>query len=124
MAQPLPSGGWSGLFAAAFRQSKNAMALVEEDRTIVDVNGSLLALLGYSRSAMVGHPVWEFVLGGPRVLPPGEPSGEPAALSERQREIVQLVRSASAAPRSRMSSRSPRRLGARRGPRLTKANRI
>ncbi len=150
MAQPLPSGGWSGLFEAAFRQSKNAMALVEEDRTIVDVNGSLLALIGYSRSALVGHPVWEFVLGGPIATPAewsawleegrfsgeagmvcadggivsvqwgastevatgrrlvlfvalstsrwgrhfrraDEPLGESAPLSDRQREIVQLV---------------------------------
>jgi PAS domain S-box-containing protein len=150
MAEPLPSGGWSGLFAAAFRQSKNGMVLVDADRTIVDVNGSMLALLGHARAALVGHPMWEFVAGGPLATPAewavlldqgrfageagllcadggivsvqwgasteavtgqrlvlfvalstsrwgrhfrphGEPLGEPAALSDRQREIVQLV---------------------------------
>jgi DNA-binding CsgD family transcriptional regulator len=146
----LPSGGWPGLFAAAFRQSKNGMVLVDEDRTIVDVNGSMLALLGHTRAALVGHRMWEFVAGGPLATPAewaglleqdrftgeaallcaddgiasvqwgastetitgrrlvlfvalstsrwgrhfrphGEPSREPAALSDRQREIVQLV---------------------------------
>ena len=57
--------GWAGLFAAAFRQSKNGMVLVDEGRTIVDVNGALLSLLGYTRSALVGRPVWEIVAGGP-----------------------------------------------------------
>lgn len=61
--------GWSGLFAAAFRQSKNAMILVDERRLIVDVNGSLLALLGHTRAALVGHPLYEFVEGGPLVTP-------------------------------------------------------
>jgi PAS domain S-box-containing protein len=150
MAQPLPSGDWSGLFKAAFRQSRNGMVLVDEERTIVDVNGSLLALLGHPRSALVGHPMWEHVAGGPLATPDewaelldegrftgeagllcadggivsvqwgastematgrrlvlfvalstsrwgrhfrpsGDPLGEPAALSDRQREIVQLV---------------------------------
>ena len=65
------SGGWSGLFEAAFRQSKNGMVLVDEDRAIVDVNGALLVLLGYTRPAMVGRPIWEFVAGGP-LNPPQE----------------------------------------------------
>ena len=63
------SGGWSGLFEAAFRQSKNGMVLVDEDRAIVDVNGALLVLLGYTRPAMVGRPIWEFVAGGPLNTP-------------------------------------------------------
>jgi PAS domain S-box-containing protein len=150
MTQPVPSGGWSGLFKAAFRQSRNAMVLVDEDRTIMDVNGSLLALLGHPRSALVGHRAWEFVAGGPLNTPAewaglldegrftgeaallcadggivavqwgasaegatghrlvlfvalstsrwgrhfrsvGESPDEPTALSDRQREIVQLV---------------------------------
>lgn len=59
--------GWSGLFAAAFRQSKNGMMLVDEERIVVDVNGSVVALLGYSRSAFVGRHLYEFVAGGPLV---------------------------------------------------------
>ena len=69
MAEPLPGGGWSGLFAAAFRQSKNGMILVDEERTIVDVNGSLLALLGHARAQLTGHHLWEIVDGGPLATP-------------------------------------------------------
>ena len=36
--------GWSGLFASAFRQSRNAMVLLDERRRIVDVNAALLQL--------------------------------------------------------------------------------
>jgi PAS domain S-box-containing protein len=61
--------GWSGLFAAAFRQSKNGMILVDDERTIVDVNGSLMALLGYARAALVGRHLWDIVAGGPLATP-------------------------------------------------------
>lgn len=56
--------GLSTLFLAAFRQSKNAMLLVDGDRTIVDANGAFLNLLGYKRQAIVGHPVYELRVGG------------------------------------------------------------
>jgi PAS domain S-box-containing protein len=57
--------GWSGLFGAAFKGSRNAMALVDEKRVNVDVNGAWLALLGYKRNDLIGHPVYEFIVGGP-----------------------------------------------------------
>jgi PAS domain S-box-containing protein len=57
--------GWQRLFTAAFRQSRNPMALTDGARRIVDVNGALLRLLGYERAALVGVPVWRFVKGGP-----------------------------------------------------------
>jgi PAS domain S-box-containing protein len=60
-----PADGWSGLFTAAFRQSKNPMLLADERRAIVDVNGSLLALLGRTRKEMLGHRIFEYVDGGP-----------------------------------------------------------
>jgi PAS domain S-box-containing protein len=60
-----PDDGWSGLFSAAFRQSKNAMVLADDRRTIVDVNGSLVALIGRSRQDLLGHRIFEFVDGGP-----------------------------------------------------------
>jgi PAS domain S-box-containing protein len=53
------------LFTAAFKQSKNAMLLVDGTRTIVDVNGAHVRLFGFERSALIGHPVWDFVVGGP-----------------------------------------------------------
>jgi len=61
-----PDDGWSGLFAAAFRQSKNAMVLLDERRVVVDVNGSLLALIGRKRKDLLGHRIFEFVDGGPQ----------------------------------------------------------
>ena len=65
----MASDGWSTLFHDAFRDSRNAMVLADEDRRIVDVNGALLQLLGHRRPEVVGHPVWEFVAGGPAMTP-------------------------------------------------------
>ena len=61
---PRPEG-WSGLFWTAFRQSRNAMALVDDPRRHVEVNGAYLKLLGYPRGDLIGHPFYEFVEGGP-----------------------------------------------------------
>jgi PAS domain S-box-containing protein len=67
---PVASDGWSTLFQAAFRDSRNAMVLADEDRHIVDVNGALLQLLGHRRADVVGRPMWEFVAGAPAMTPP------------------------------------------------------
>ena len=67
----MASEGWPTLFQAAFRDSRNAMVLADEDREIVDVNGACLQLLGYRRADVLGRPIWEFVDGGP-VLTPGQ----------------------------------------------------
>lgn len=64
----MPSdNGWSSLFSTAFRQSRNAMALVDGDRRHVDVNGAYLNLLGYKSDDLLGRPVREFIAGGPLV---------------------------------------------------------
>jgi PAS domain S-box-containing protein len=57
--------GWAGLFKTAFRQSRNPMALVDERRRNLDVNGAFVKLLGYPRSEILGAPTWRFVAGGP-----------------------------------------------------------
>jgi len=57
--------GWSSLFTAAFRQSRNAMALVDEERRHVEVNGAYLKLLGRRSDELIGRPIWEIVVGGP-----------------------------------------------------------
>ena len=57
--------GWATLFSAAFRQSRNGMALVDGARRHVDVNGAYLNMLGYRREDLLGRPLWEFVAGGP-----------------------------------------------------------
>jgi PAS domain S-box-containing protein len=61
--------GWSALFSTAFKQSRNAMVLLDDRRLHVDVNGAYLKLLGYGRSEVIGRPMYEFVVGGPRVTP-------------------------------------------------------
>lgn len=58
-------GEWKTLFDAAFRQSRNAMALLDQRRRHVDVNGAYLTLLAYRREQLIGHPVYEVVIGGP-----------------------------------------------------------
>ena len=59
--------GWSGLFTAAFAQSRNAMVLLDGERRHRDVNGAYLRMLGYRRDELLGKPVWEIVEGGPLV---------------------------------------------------------
>jgi len=66
MARP---DGWSGLFAKAFAHSRNPMALVDDKRVYVDVNGAFVKLVGYRRDALVGHHLWDFVAGGPLASP-------------------------------------------------------
>jgi DNA-binding CsgD family transcriptional regulator len=63
----MPGEGWPALFAAAFAQSRNAMALVDERRCLAEVNGAYLRLLDRSREAVIGRPLGSFVVGGPRV---------------------------------------------------------
>lgn len=45
------------------------MALIDSNRRIVDVNGAWLKLLGYRQEEIVGRPLYEFVIGGPRYSP-------------------------------------------------------
>ena len=57
--------GWASLFWTTFTRSQNAMALLDEERRTVEVNGSMLRTLGYRREEMVGTRSWEFVKGAP-----------------------------------------------------------
>jgi PAS domain S-box-containing protein len=61
--------GWSALFSSAFKQSKNPMALVDEERRLVDVNPACLRLLGRSRDDVLGHHLWDYIVGGPIFSP-------------------------------------------------------
>src|SRR5215210_5643292 len=82
--------GWSGLFAATFKRSRNPMALLDEGRHHVDVNGAYLRLVGYRRDEIIGRPIYELVPGGrpqmspaewAKALAAGEFTGEAQALS-------------------------------------------
>jgi DNA-binding CsgD family transcriptional regulator len=55
------------MFLTAFRQSRNAMVLLDDERLHVDVNGPYLHLLGYPRDSVIGQPFYRFVDGGPLV---------------------------------------------------------
>src|SRR4051812_6490941 len=57
--------GWPDLFAAAFRQSRNAMALLDADRRFIDVNGACINLTGHPRGRLLGRHAWEIVAGPP-----------------------------------------------------------
>jgi len=41
------------------------MVLLDDQRRHVEVNGAYLQLLGYRRSALLGRPVYDLVVGGP-----------------------------------------------------------
>jgi PAS domain S-box-containing protein len=51
--------GWRGLFWEAFRQSKNGMALLDDRRVVVELNGAWVQLLGYDRPSVIGRPVYQ-----------------------------------------------------------------
>ena len=63
------STGWRDLFHEAFRQSRNPMVLVDDDRRYVEVNGAYLQMLGYRRDELIGRHVWEMIEGGPQLSP-------------------------------------------------------
>ena len=61
-----PRDGWAALFWSAFKDSRNAMVLLDDHRRHVEVNGAYLKLAGYTREEVIGRPVWEYIAGGPR----------------------------------------------------------
>ena len=63
------SDGWESLFQAAFRDSRNAMLMLDDARHVVDVNGAFVSLLGHRRADLVGRPARDLVLGGPVMTP-------------------------------------------------------
>jgi PAS domain S-box-containing protein len=57
--------GWATLFWAVFKRSQNPMALLNDERCLVEVNGAMLRAVGYRRDALVGAPAWRIVKDGP-----------------------------------------------------------
>ena len=88
--------GWSGLFATAFERSRNAMLLTDGQRVIVDANPAFLTMLGRRRGAVIGHPLYAFVAGGPLAtdeewagaLAAGRFTGEAALVEEDGQTLV------------------------------------
>jgi PAS domain S-box-containing protein len=54
-----PRNGWQSLFWDAFRQSRNAMVLLDDQRRLVEVNGAFVQLLGHPRQSLLGRPVYD-----------------------------------------------------------------
>jgi DNA-binding CsgD family transcriptional regulator len=65
----VPDDGWAALFASAFNQSRNAMLLVDGDRRVIDANAALVQLLDRPRTSLVGHRLYDLVVGGPLATP-------------------------------------------------------
>src|SRR3954447_8873645 len=86
---PSPTG-WPALFWNAFKLSRNAMVLVDEQRRQVELNPAYLGLLGARRSELIGRPVYESVVDGPTASP-GE--WRAAIAQEQFSGVVQLIRS-------------------------------
>ncbi len=80
--------GLGELFKAAFAHSKNAMALLDERRRLVDANGAYVRLLGYQRPAIIGRPIADFVAGGPALSPAEWNAALAAGRSSGQAELV------------------------------------
>jgi PAS domain S-box-containing protein len=57
--------GWSSLFWTVFKRSQNPMALLDEQRRCVEVNGAMLRAVGHKRDVLVGAPAWTIVKDGP-----------------------------------------------------------
>ena len=81
--------GWSALFATAFKQSKNPMALVDDERRHVDVNAAYQRLLGRGRDEIIGRHLWDFVVGGPLFTPT---QWEAALAAHRFHGVAELER--------------------------------
>ena len=59
------ANGWPALFSSAFKQSRNAMLLVNENRRIVDANAACVQLIGRRVDELRHRPVWDLVVDGP-----------------------------------------------------------
>lgn len=57
--------GWASLFWQAFKQSRNPMVLIDEQRCYVDVNGAYVRLVNHRRAELIGHPAHTFIRDGP-----------------------------------------------------------
>jgi PAS domain S-box-containing protein len=53
------------MFGFAFRGSRNAMVLLDEQRVQLDFNGAYLKLLGYGSDDLLGRPMYDLSPDGP-----------------------------------------------------------
>src|SRR5436190_20830169 len=65
MSGPARGDGWQSFFWTLFKRSRNAVALIDENRRHVEVNGAFVRLVGRKRAELVGSPVSDIIAGGP-----------------------------------------------------------
>jgi PAS domain S-box-containing protein len=61
MSGPSTGEGWEALFWVLFQESSNPIVLVDEQRRFIELNDAALALLGYSRGALMGRRLSEVI---------------------------------------------------------------
>src|SRR4051794_9237249 len=84
MAAPRADMGWARLFETSFKRSQNPMALTDDSRKILEVNGAMAQLMGRRPSDLVGRYTYNFVAEGPllsreqwhRAIANGEVTGD------------------------------------------------
>src|SRR3954447_10553076 len=97
MSTSTASSGWAGLFATAFKRSQTAMALTDDQRRIIDVNGAMAQLFGYKPSELRGTHTYDHVESGPlisreewpRAMARGDVTGD-AAVRAADGSVVQV----------------------------------
>ena len=64
MSAPVTSSerGWESLFWMLFERSANAILLVNEQRQVIEANPPFLVLLGYTRGALIGRTLTDFIV--------------------------------------------------------------
>jgi PAS domain S-box-containing protein len=63
----LSEDGWRKLFTVAFKRSRNAMVLADEQRRIVDINRAFCNLVQRRRADLIGTPLYSVVQAGTEV---------------------------------------------------------
>jgi PAS domain S-box-containing protein len=63
----VPRDDWQSFFWSLFKRTRNAIALIDDDRRHVEVNGAFVKLVGRQRRELIGRPVSDLVAGGPRL---------------------------------------------------------
>src|SRR4051794_40755354 len=61
---------WPAPFATALPQSRNAMVLLDEQRSVLDANAAFVKLLDRPRAELVGRPLARCVVDGPLLTEP------------------------------------------------------
>jgi PAS domain S-box-containing protein len=82
----LGAEAWESLFWSLFERSTNPVALVDEQRVAIEVNGAMCQLLGVSYDELVGTRPEDFL------------AGDETGFDAEWRELGKAARSTASAP--------------------------